>query len=181
MACCLAAPGARSASTLGGVFEERDLAVRRQEKGCILDEESHPGVHLGLWQARYMILDTSAVIAILTHEPVADVLIGKIARSDSVAMGVPTVTETGIVLASRHGFKAISMVSRFIQEFRVEQIPFSELHWQVAVDAYMRFGKGRHPAQLNFGDCLAYAVAHLSTQPLLFVGSDFSKTDIVAG
>jgi ribonuclease VapC len=57
-------------------------------------------------------------------------------------------------------------------------IPFSEEHWRAAVDPYTRFGKGRHAAGLNFGDCLTYAVARLAGQPLLFVGDDFSKTDL---
>ena len=58
-------------------------------------------------------------------------------------------------------------------------VPFADEHWRVAVDAYTRFGKGRHRAGLNFGDCLTYAVARLAEQPLLFVGDDFRKTDVV--
>jgi ribonuclease VapC len=57
-------------------------------------------------------------------------------------------------------------------------VPFGEGHWPVAVDAFIRFGKGRHPASLNFGDCLTYAVARLADQPLICVGDDFAKTDL---
>jgi uncharacterized protein with PIN domain len=67
---------------------------------------------------------------------------------------------------------------RFLQEAGLTVIPFSEEHWRIAVEAYWRFGKGRHPAGLNRGDCLTYAVARLSAQPLLFVGDDFSRTDL---
>ena len=61
---------------------------------------------------------------------------------------------------------------------RLTVIPFTEDHWRVAVEAYTRFGKGRHAAALNFGDCLTYAVARLAERPLLFVGGDFAKTDL---
>ncbi len=70
------------------------------------------------------------------------------------------------------------MLSRFLQEAGLTVIPFAEDHWRMAVEAYARFGKRRHAAGLNFGDCLSYAVARLSGQPLLFVGDDFSKTDL---
>jgi ribonuclease VapC len=65
-----------------------------------------------------------------------------------------------------------------VQEASLAIIPFTEDHWRVAVEAYARFGKGRHAASLNFGDCLTYAVARLAERPLLFVGSDFAKTDL---
>ena len=60
----------------------------------------------------------------------------------------------------------------------ISEIPFGPAHWREAVDAYQRFGRGRHPARLNFGDCLSYATAKLAGQPLLFIGHDFSQTDI---
>ena len=62
--------------------------------------------------------------------------------------------------------------------YNKQEIPFGEIHWRESVEAYRRFGKGRHPASLNFGDCMTYAVAILTGEPLLFVGSDFSKTDV---
>jgi ribonuclease VapC len=69
-------------------------------------------------------------------------------------------------------------LSRFLREMEVEVIPFTAEHYEVAVDAFERFGKGRHPAALNFGDCLTYAVARLSGLPLLFTGEDFARTDL---
>jgi ribonuclease VapC len=65
-----------------------------------------------------------------------------------------------------------------LQELGINEIPFSQVHWREAVEAYQRFGRGRHPARLNFGDCLSYATARLAGQPLLFIGEDFIKTDL---
>lgn len=66
----------------------------------------------------------------------------------------------------------------FLRAFDVAQIPFDEPHWRAALDAQRRYGRGRHPAALNFGDCLSYAVAKVTGRPLLFAGDDFSRTDI---
>jgi ribonuclease VapC len=65
-----------------------------------------------------------------------------------------------------------------LEEFNIDEVPFDEQHWRAAVTAFRRFGRGRHPAQLNFGDCLTYAVAKLAGEPLLFVGGGFAKTDL---
>ena len=65
-----------------------------------------------------------------------------------------------------------------LDEVGIEQIPFGDHHWREAVDAFLRFGRGRHKARLNFGDCLTYAVARLANEPLLFVGEDFTQTDL---
>lgn len=125
-----------------------------------------------------MILDSSAVISIVLREPGWEALVETIAREPSVAIGAPTLSETGIVLTARIGPRAPGTLLRFLQEAEVAVVPFAEDHWPVAVDAFARFGKGRHRAGLNFGDCLSYAVAHLAGQPLLFVGDDFRKTDV---
>ena len=76
------------------------------------------------------------------------------------------------------GNPADGLLERLIDELDIQEIPFGELHWRESVEAYRRFGKGRHPVSLNFGDCMTYAVASLTGEPLLFVGSDFSKTDV---
>ena len=65
-----------------------------------------------------------------------------------------------------------------MQEARIAVVPFTDEHWPIAIDAYARFGKSRHAAALNFGDCLTYAVARLASQPLLYVGEDFARTDL---
>lgn len=124
-----------------------------------------------------MILDSSAILAILFREPEWDRLITALEESDSISCGAPTLSEAGVVLGNRHGF-ASGKLHRFVQEFDVQLVPIGGDHWAQAVRAYERFGKGRHKANLNFGDCLAYAVAKLSRQPLLFVGNDFPETDI---
>lgn len=125
-----------------------------------------------------MIVDSSAVIALVLREPGWEELAGKLAAAATAAIGAPTLAETGLVLTAKLGRKAPALLSRFLQEAGLTVIPFAEDHWRTAVEAYARFGKRRHAAGLNFGDCLAYAVARLSGQPLLFVGDDFSKTDL---
>ena len=125
-----------------------------------------------------MILDSSVVIALFLREPDWQGLIDRIAATAAVGIGTPTLVETGIVLSARLERDARPLLARFIQEFEIEPIIFGEAHWQEAVRAFRRFGKGRHPAALNFGDCMTYATARLARQPLLFVGDDFSKTDM---
>ncbi len=84
------------------------------------------------------------------------------------------------MLSGRLRVDARPLLARFVQEAEVSVVPFGEVHYAAAVDAWLRFGRGRHPAGLNFGDCLAYALAKVSDQPLLFVGDDFAQTDIDA-
>lgn len=127
-----------------------------------------------------MIVDSSALVAILLRESGWEELVDLIAAAASCGVGTPTLAETGIVLAVKIGPPARSLLARFLQESAMTTVPFADGHWPVAVEAYARFGKGRHSANLNFGDCLTYAVARLADQPLLFVGDDFGKTDVVA-
>jgi ribonuclease VapC len=128
-----------------------------------------------------VILDTSAILAILLREQGWRALSDKIASAEIVGVGAPTLAEAAIVLSSRVGRDATPLIARFLREAEAELIPFSCEHYEVARDAFLRFGKGRHPAALNFGDCLTYAVARLAGLPLLFTGRDFSKTDILSG
>jgi ribonuclease VapC len=83
-----------------------------------------------------------------------------------------------MVLGSRLGRDARPLVNEFLREAEVEVVPFGRDHYEIAVDAFRRYGKGRHAAGLNFGDCLTYALARLSGLPLLFTGDDFSQTDL---
>jgi ribonuclease VapC len=126
-----------------------------------------------------VILDSSAVIAIMVGEPDSASLVEKIREAELVGIGTPTLTEIGLVLEARFQRDALGLLERFLRDFEVTVLPFGDDHWREAVDAYRRFGRGRHPAALNFGDCLSYATAILAGQPLLFVGNDFSKTDLV--
>ena len=124
-----------------------------------------------------MILDTSAVVAILLKEPGYEELLRMMADANA-AIGTATLTETAIVLSARLNRDARPLLSRFIAEASIAVVPFCESHYGTAVDAWLRYGKGRHRASLNFGDCLSYAVARLANEPLLFVGEDFAQTDI---
>jgi ribonuclease VapC len=125
-----------------------------------------------------MIVHASALLAIVFREPGYERLLERMDRADAVAAGTPTLTETGIVLHARLGDGSRGMLERLLDELSIAEIPFGEVHWREAVDAFRRFGRGRHPASLNFGDCLTYAVASLAGEPLLFVGDDFARTDI---
>ncbi|MEQ9399101.1 MAG: type II toxin-antitoxin system VapC family toxin [Longimicrobiales bacterium] len=125
-----------------------------------------------------MILDASALLAVVFREPGHERLVDAMMRADVVAVGTPTLTEAGIVLHARLGDASRGILERILDEFGVEEIPFGSVHWREAVDAFRRYGKGHHPAGLNFGDCLTYAAARLSGEPLLFVGDDFGQTDV---
>lgn len=125
-----------------------------------------------------MIVDTSALMAVVFREPDFEELVGKLRESESTGIGTPTLTEAGIVLTARLKRNSRGLLARLMQEFRITPVPFGEPHWLEALSAFERFGKGCHPARLNFGDCMSYSTARLAGQPLLFVGSDFAQTDI---
>jgi ribonuclease VapC len=97
---------------------------------------------------------------------------------EAAGVGAPTLVEAAIVLSSRLGKDARPMLNEFLREAEIEVIPFTGDHFRAALDSFLRYGKGRHPAGLNFGACLAYAAATLAGLPLLYAGSDFSATDI---
>lgn len=125
-----------------------------------------------------MTLDSSVLIAILFGEYGYLDLIDRILAADHARVGTPTLVETCVVFAGRRRTKAVGEVEALVQELGVTVVPFGEREWHAAVDASMRFGRGRHAAALNFGDCFAYAVAAVAHDSLLFVGDDFGRTDI---
>jgi ribonuclease VapC len=125
-----------------------------------------------------LIVDTSAIAAIVFKEAGHTEVLAKLVGADHAGIGTPTLAEAGIVLTARLEKDGRPLLLRFLQEFAIAQVPFGEAHWREAVEGYRRFGKGRHPAALNFGDCLTYATARLADRPVLCVGADFSKTDI---
>lgn len=127
-----------------------------------------------------MIIDASALVAIIEAEPGHRELAAKLTNAEIAGVGTPTLVETGLVLGGRLQRDARQLVRQLVREFGLTEVPFTESHWPVALDAHARFGRGNHPAALNFGDCMSYAVAKVANQPLLFVGDDFSKTDIEA-
>jgi ribonuclease VapC len=126
-----------------------------------------------------MIVDSSALLAIIFREAGFEVIVKQMTEAKVMLVGTPTLAETGIVLHARLGEQSYGMLERLLDEFEIEEIAFGEIHWREAVEAFRRFGRGKHPAALNFGDCLTYAAARLCGEPLLFVGQDFSKTDLV--
>ena len=125
-----------------------------------------------------MILDSSAILAVFLREPGYESVLEALVNADALGIGSPTLAETAIVLEARLGGQASGWLEKFVDEFRVVEIPFGPIHRREAVAAYARYGKGRHEAGLNFGDCLAYAVSRLAGQALLCVGPDFSSTDL---
>ncbi|MFW6097052.1 MAG: type II toxin-antitoxin system VapC family toxin [Chloroflexota bacterium] len=125
-----------------------------------------------------MIVDSSAIVALILQEPDHEALASTIARAPEKGVGAPTLVECGIVLSSRLGYDARGLLARFIRAAEISIVPFTEAHFDVAIGAWLRFGKGRHPAALNFGDCLSYAVARVAEMPLLCVGDDFPQTDL---
>lgn len=128
-----------------------------------------------------MILDTSVIVAIVQREPGFEVLVARLEGAEELAIGAPTLAETAVVLEARLALDSRAVLERFLQTFRIATVTFGPEHWREAARAFRRFGKGRHPAALNFGDCLTYAVARLAGRPLLCVGDDFRRTDLVVG
>ena len=125
-----------------------------------------------------MVLDTSALVSIQIEEPGFQTLFRKIEEAPRVVIGAPILFEAAMVLSARMGTDARFSLSRALRRLEVEVVPFTEEHYEAAVSAFLRYGKGRHPAGLNFGDCMSYALAAVSGLPLLYTGTDFSKTDI---
>lgn len=125
-----------------------------------------------------MILDTSAVVAVIRDEQDMTRLIEAIEGAAVVGIGTPTLVEASIVIVRRMGIGGRLALGRFLEENDVVTIPFGDEHWHVAAEADIRYGKGRHPAALNFGDCMTYATAQVAEHPLLFIGDDFAQTDV---
>lgn len=125
-----------------------------------------------------MILDSSAIVAVLLKEPGYERLLARLVENPEPGVGAPTMVETGIVLSARLGERGQTLLARFAQAYELAILPCDAEHWTSAVQAFLRFGKGRHPAALNFGDCLTYATARLADEPLLCLGDDFAKTDL---
>jgi ribonuclease VapC len=125
-----------------------------------------------------MTLDSSALIAILFAEAGHLDLIDRILSANSVRVAAPTLVETSMVLAGRRRKPAVGEVDALVRELGVTVVPFGEREWHAAVEAFLRFGRGRHAAALNFGDCLAYAAAVVANDSLLFVGDDLASTDV---
>jgi ribonuclease VapC len=125
-----------------------------------------------------VILDSSAVIAILLKQPGYERLRDRLAAAEWAGIGTPTVVESSLVLCARLGRVGKTLLARFLEEAEIQIVAFTAEHWTVAADAFIHYGKGRHRAGLNFGDCMTYAVAKLAGEPLLCLGDDFPATDL---
>jgi ribonuclease VapC len=125
-----------------------------------------------------VIVDSSAIVAILLKEPGYEHLRDRLVAAEQVSIGAPTVTESSLVLCSRLGRAGKTLLARFLQEAEIAVVEFTADHWTVAAGAFIAYGKGRHRAGLNFGDCMTYAVARLAGEPLLCLGDDFPTTDL---
>jgi len=124
-----------------------------------------------------MVIDSSALIAIAFEEPAANRVLNRINQASSPILPSPCFFESATVL-TRTELDPEVWLLQMIGRFSITVTPFTMEQGSVALEAYVRYGKGRHPAGLNFGDCMAYAVAKVAGLPLLYVGDDFSKTDI---
>lgn len=125
-----------------------------------------------------MTLDSSALIAILFAEPNYLDLVDRILEASGARVSAPTLVETNMVFVARRGSRAGREVEELVKELGITVVPFGESEWHAATAAFRKYGRGRHRASLNFGDCLAYAAAAVAGDSLLFVGEDFSYTDI---
>jgi ribonuclease VapC len=127
-----------------------------------------------------MVIDTSTVIAVLLGEAAAPALRVAIATDPVRLISAISVLEATCVIGARRGVAAVSELRLFLYEFHLEIVPFDASHLEIAQMAWLNYGRGFHPAGLNFGDCAPYALSRATGEPLLFVGNDFRKTDIAA-
>ncbi len=125
-----------------------------------------------------MIVDTSAIVALAQNESPAVEITAALVSDRSSAIIAPVATECLIVLTSRLGPTGRTVYERLRVEFNITVAPYTEDHALAAWQAFIRFGKGRHPAALNFGDCMSYAAARVGGEPLVAVGNDFTQTDL---
>jgi ribonuclease VapC len=125
-----------------------------------------------------LVVDTSALVATLLPEPSRDAVLVALADGERVLLSACCLLEASIVAQSRLGREGQSELERLLQAFDIETRSFTAGQAVLAIDAWQRFGKGRHPAQLNVVDCCAYALARHEELPLLALGGDFGRTDL---
>ena len=128
-----------------------------------------------------MIVDASAVTSIFLRKTGCERLIDALASANFAGIGAPMFVEASLFLAPEAGSDVHGMLARFVQEFDLHIVPFSDVHFRAALDAHQRFGEGHHKAALDFGDCLSYATARLARQPLLCDDRRFGWTDLELG
>jgi len=125
-----------------------------------------------------MVIDTLAIVAILRQEPEASMFASALVEAEQRLLSAVSYTEASIVVGSRRGDPGLDDLRRLVRDAGLEIIPVDVGQAEAASRAYRRFGRGYHPARLNFGDCFAYALAMETGEPLLFKGDDFARTDV---
>jgi ribonuclease VapC len=125
-----------------------------------------------------MVIDTSAILAILQDEPERRRFSEALEGSDNRSLSAACFVETSMIIESRYGSDGVRDLDLFIAKAALVLEPVDTEQAHIARQAFRQFGKGRHPAGLNFGDCFSYALARFTAEPLLFKGQDFSRTDI---
>ncbi|MEO5800175.1 MAG: type II toxin-antitoxin system VapC family toxin [Gemmatimonadales bacterium] len=125
-----------------------------------------------------MVIDTSAIMAMLLDEPSADRVIAAVEMDTRRLVSAATVVEASLVMLGRYGEAGDPLLDRLLRSLAAEVVPVDEEQVALARDAALRYGRGRAAASLNFGDSFSYALAVARNEPLLFVGDDFSKTDV---
>ena len=129
-------------------------------------------------QSNHMVVDSSALVSMLLEEPKYERLFEKAMSAEVTMVGAPQALETVMVVSGRSSSDPRYLLAGLLRNIGAQIVPFNQDHYEAAVNAFLRYGKGRHPAALNFGDCMSYALARVSGLPLLYTGNDFSKTDI---
>jgi len=125
-----------------------------------------------------MVVDTSALLAILQDEPERRTFNEALEAADRCSISAATLVEASIVVESRYGAEGVRALDLLLTRASIDVVPVDAAQAQLARAAFARFGKGRHPAGLNFGDCFPYALATSLGEPLLFKGADFGATDV---
>jgi len=126
-----------------------------------------------------MVIDTSALLAVLFNEPDAGLIARAIAADPRRLACSFTILETAVVAEARKGESGGRELDLLLHRIGLESVPLTASHVDIARDAWRRFGKGRHAASLNIGDCCTYALARVSGEPLLCKGQDFPQTDVL--
>ena len=125
-----------------------------------------------------IVVDTSAAMAILVDEPAGSALAAVLTAEDDAVMSAASLVELGMVLEGRIGAVAGQKIDQFVRDMGIEIVPVDRPGAERSLEGWRRFGKGRHPAGLNLGDCFTYGLAATLGHPILCTGDDFARTDV---